>query len=161
MELKLYIEKCNSDGYCSLWPWNWWIYLTKWVNIGIWGSLSQTLYKHHRPRYRVTNGFMIWNYDRMQWKNAPYRIIMSRYYGWTVHILLLFLPFTCLVHVCRNKKLCRIFKGKHIHQSGANCYRKTMFLRRIYLVQLAFVCVFDFCKFGVYQLLNVICVYFK
>ena len=37
--LSFYIQKCDNDGfsgnYCSLWHWNWLIYLTKWVNIGI------------------------------------------------------------------------------------------------------------------------------
>ena len=41
--------------FCSLQSWSWLIY-TKWVNIGLWGSLvlCQTSYRYPRSRYQVS-----------------------------------------------------------------------------------------------------------
>ena len=50
----------DSDGffgnYCSLWSGNWLIYLTKWVNTGIYGSLvlCQTSYRYPWLRYQMS-----------------------------------------------------------------------------------------------------------
>ena len=68
-ELKLFYRKMPQWWilwkFCSLWPGNWLIYLTKWVNIGLWGSLVLCLTsytcRYPRPRYQVsvTNGPLV------------------------------------------------------------------------------------------------------
>ena len=68
VNISFYIEKWHSDGFfenfaaCDL-EIGW--YTTKWVNIGLWGSLvlCQTSYRYPRPRYQVsvyrTNGLLV------------------------------------------------------------------------------------------------------